>query len=270
MRFSKLAERYKQCPDSPGPNTEYLFWQTVVGAHPIDADRVARYMLKALREAKGRTAWVRPDADYERGVAGFVKAVLSDEELMNEVNAFVSLLVEPGRINALSQKLIALTAPGVPDIYQGTELWDLSLVDPDNRHPVSFDLRRQLLRELADLTPEEILRRGDEGLPKLLVVSRALDARRRNASYFAGEASYEPILADGARAEHVVAFARGGRAVTVVPRLVMKLAREWRDTTIDLPGGLFRNVFTGEEHRGRTELVSLLRRFPVALLIASA
>src|SRR5258708_15407326 len=270
MRFSKLAERHKQCPDSPGPNTEYLFWQTVVGAHPIDADRVARYMLKALREAKGRTAWVRPDADYERSGAGFVKAVLSDAELMNQVNAFASLLVEPGRINALSQKLIALTAPGVPDIYQGTELWDLSLVDPDNRHPVSFDLRRQLLRELADLTPEEILRRGDEGLPKLLVVSRALDARRRNASYFAGEASYEPILADGARAEHVVAFARGGRAVTVVPRLVMKLAREWRDTTIDLPGGLFRNVFTGEEHRGTTELVSLLQRFPVALLIASA
>jgi (1->4)-alpha-D-glucan 1-alpha-D-glucosylmutase len=267
MRFSKLAERHKQAADAPEANTEYLFWQTVVGAHPIDPERAARYMLKALREAKGRTAWVRPDADYEKSVTAFVKAVLSDEELMSEVNAFASLLVEPGRVNALSQKVLALTAPGVPDIYQGSELWDLSLVDPDNRHPVSFELRHQLLRELPSLSPEEIMRRGDEGLPKLSVVARALDVRRRHPSLFAPEAAYEPLVAEGSRAEHVVAFVRAGRAVTVVPRLVMKLAREWRDTTLELPVGSFRNVFTGEDWTGKVELGALLRRFPVALLI---
>jgi (1->4)-alpha-D-glucan 1-alpha-D-glucosylmutase len=224
-------------------------------------------MLKALREAKGRTAWVRPDAEYEKSVTSFVKAVLSDEELMSEVNAFAMLLVEPGRVNALSQKLLALTAPGVPDIYQGTELWDLSLVDPDNRHPVSFELRHQLLRELPTLSPEEILRRGDEGLPKLSVVARALDVRRRHPELFAADASYEPLKAEGSRAEHVVAFVRAGRAVTVVPRLVMKLARDWRDTAIDLPPGSFRNVLTGEDWTGKTDLSALLRRFPVALLV---
>jgi (1->4)-alpha-D-glucan 1-alpha-D-glucosylmutase len=267
MRFSKLAERHKVSADEPGPNTEYLFWQTVVGAHPIDPERAARYMLKALREAKGRTAWVRPDEEYEKSVTGFVKAVLSDEELMTEVSAFAALLVEPGRVNALSQKLLALTAPGVPDIYQGTELWDLSLVDPDNRHPVSFELRHQLLRELPSLSPEEILRRGDEGLPKLCVVARALDVRRRHPSLFAADAPYEPISAQGSRAEHAVAFARAGRAVTVIPRLVMKLARDFRDTSITLPPGTFRNVFTGEDWSGTVELSGLLRRFPVALLV---
>jgi len=268
-RFSKLAERHKQSPAAPEPNTEYLFWQTVVGAYPIDPERAARYMLKACREAKGKTAWVRPDAQYEKSVANFVKATLGDEELMAEVTAFASLLVEPGRTNALSQKLVALTAPGVPDIYQGTELWDLSLVDPDNRHPVSFDLRRQLLAELPGLSPEEILRRADEGLPKLCVVARALDARRRHPSLFGTDASYEPLVAQGVRAEHVLAFARGQKAVTVVPRLVMKLARDWRDTTLDLPEGTFQNVFTGEEWQGRVELSLLFQRFPVALLIAA-
>jgi (1->4)-alpha-D-glucan 1-alpha-D-glucosylmutase len=270
VRFSKLAERHKQSPDAPEPNTEYLFWQTVVGAYPIDPERAARYMLKACREAKGRTAWVRPDTEYEEGVIGFVTSVLSDDELMAEVNAFAAVLVEPGRLNALSQKLVALTAPGVPDIYQGTELWDLSLVDPDNRHPVSFELRHKLLRELPTLTPEDILRRGDEGLPKLSVVAGALDVRRRAPSLFGVDASYEPLFAQGARAEHVVAFARAGRAVTVVPRLVMKLAGDWRDTILELPRGTFRNVFTGEDWRGRIELTGLLARFPVALLVASA
>ena len=225
-------------------------------------------MLKAPREAKGRTAWVRPDEEYEKAVTGFVKAVLSDEELMSEVNAFASPLVEPGRVNALAQKLLALTAPGVPDIYQGTELWDFSLVDPDNRHPVSFELRHQLLRELPSLSPEEILHRGDEGLPKLCVVARTLDVRRRHPSLFAADAAYEPLTPQGSRAEHAVAFSRAGRAVTVVPRLVMKLAREWRDTWIDLPPGTFRNVFTGEEWMGKTTSPALLRRFPVALLVS--
>ena len=116
--------------------------------------------------------------------------------------------------------------------------------------------------------PEEILRRGDEGLPKLSVVARALDVRRRHPSLFAADATYKPIVPKNARSEHTVAFARSDRAVTVVPRLVMKLSRDFRDTSILLPTGTFRNVFTGEEWSGKVELSGLLRRFPVALLVS--
>ena len=268
FRFSEIAGRYKK-NDAPEPNMEYLFWQTLVGAHPLDPERAARYMLKACREAKGRTAWVRPDAEYEAAVTGFVKAVLADAELMEQVASFANLLVEPGRVNALSQKLLTLTAPGVPDIYQGTELWDLALVDPDNRHPVSFDLRRQLLRELRDLSPEEVLRRADEGLPKLCVVARALELRRRWPSLFGIEGSYEPLSASGPRHDHVIAFVRGKKAITIVPRLLMKLAGDWQGTVIELPPGMFQNVFTGEAWEGRVELAELFGRFPVALLAGS-
>jgi (1->4)-alpha-D-glucan 1-alpha-D-glucosylmutase len=264
-RFSKLGARHKR-DDFPGPNTEYLFWQTVVGAHPIDPDRAARYMLKACREAKGRTAWVRPDAEYEEAVTTFVRAALSDSDLMSDVTAFATSLVEPGRVNALAQKLITLTAPGVPDIYQGTELWDLALVDPDNRHPVSFELRHQLLRELPRLTPEEILLRSDEGLPKLFLVARALDLRRRRPSLFAKEAAYQALATRGPRSDHVVAFARERKAVTVVPRLVMKLEGDWQGTTVALPPGTFQNLLTGDSWQGEVLLADLLRRFPVALL----
>ena len=224
-------------------------------------------MLKACREAKGRTAWVRPDAEYEGAVTSFVKAVLADAELMAAVGEFASTLVHPGRVNALAQKLITLTAPGVPDIYQGTELWDLSLVDPDNRHPVSFVQRHQLLRELPGLTPEEILTRADEGLPKLLVVARTLDVRRRRPEVFAKSGTYEPLFARGPRADHVVAFARAKKVVTIVPRLLMKLGGDWQGTTIDLPHGEFENVFTGERWKGRAAVADLFARFPVALLV---
>jgi (1->4)-alpha-D-glucan 1-alpha-D-glucosylmutase len=264
-RFSELAARHK-AGDQPGPNTEYLFWQTVVGAHPIDPERATRYMLKACREAKGRTAWVRPCAEYEAAVTSFVKAVLADSELMSAVGEFAATLVQPGRINALAQKLITLTAPGVPDIYQGTELWDLSLVDPDNRHPVSFDLRRQLLRELPTLSTREILERADEGLPKLLVVTRALQLRRRRPELFGKHATYEPLFAGGSRSDHVVAFTRSRRVLTVVPRLVRKLDGDWHGTTIDLPPGQFENVFSEERWKGRVALADLLASFPVALL----
>jgi (1->4)-alpha-D-glucan 1-alpha-D-glucosylmutase len=264
-RFSSLAARHK-AGDDPGPNTEYLFWQTVVGAHPIDPERATRYMLKACREAKGRTAWVRPCAEYEAAVTSFVKAVLADTEVLRAVGEFAATLVEPGRINALAQKLITLSAPGVPDIYQGTELWDLSLVDPDNRHPVSFDLRRQLLRELPSLSPRQILERSDEGLPKLLVVTRALHLRRQRPELFGRHATYEPLFASGSKSDHVVAFTRSKKVVTIVPRLVRKLGADWHGTTIDLPPGQFDNVFSGETWEGRVRLADLLASFPVALL----
>src|SRR5437899_7334876 len=145
-------------------------------------------MLKAIREAKQRTSWANPNADYEAAVAGFVKAILSPtraEPFLESFVPFQRYVARLGGFNSLSQVLIKLTAPGVPDIYQGNELWDLSLVDPDNRRPVDYDLRRKLLAELAQgLTPEAILRRSGEGLPKLWVTRQALHFRRRRPELF--------------------------------------------------------------------------------------
>jgi len=182
----------------------------------------------------------------------------------------VAPLVAPGRVNSLAQTLLKLTCPGVPDIYQGTELWDTSLVDPDNRRPVDYAARRALLRRLEGATPEEVMAEAESGLPKLWVIQRALSLRRSSPVPLAGETQYRPLAAAGSHARHVVAFVRGGGVATVVPRLVMGLRSGWGDTALDLPAGSWRNVFTGEEVRsGRVPLADLLRRFPVALLVRS-
>ena len=159
-------------------------------------------------------------------------------------------LVEPGRVNALAQTLLKLTAPGVPDLYQGTELWDLSLVDPDNRRPVDYELRRRLLSELEGATPEQLWARVEEGLPKLWLIRQALTWRRRQPELFGPQGDYQPLLAKGGRAAHVVAFARGNAVVTVVPRLVLGLNGDWGDTTLELPAGAWRNELTGDEVDG--------------------
>jgi (1->4)-alpha-D-glucan 1-alpha-D-glucosylmutase len=252
-------------------NAEYLFYQTLVGAWPLAADRARAYMEKAAREAKSRTSWTRPDAAYEEALAGFVHDALEDPEFCRDVAAFAAPLVGPGRLNSLAQTLVKITAPGVPDFYQGTELWDLSLVDPDNRRPVDYDLRGRLLGEARRLSPEEALARADEGLPKLWLIQRALCARQARPQAFAdGEAArYRPLAAAGSRAPHVVAFARGDAAVTVVPRLVLGLGGEWDDTTLALPPGRWRNELTGDEVTGRVAVAELLARFPVALLLLS-
>ena len=263
-RWSALGERHRP----PDPDAEYLLYQTLVGAWPIGAERVVAYMEKAAREAKGATSWMRVDPGYETALRGFVEGVLADRELILDLEGFVAGLVEPGRINSLAQTLIKLTAPGVPDLYQGTELWDLSLVDPDNRRPVDHEKRYRLLRDL-DGDPESILVRlldqTDEGLPKLWLIRQALHLRRRRPELFTG--GYLPLTPRGERAAHAFAFVRGGGSVTVVPRLVMKLAGDWKDTSLELPAGRWRNELTGEEVAGgEVRLAGLLRRFPVALL----
>lgn len=177
-------------------------------------------------------------------------------------------MIEPGRVNSLSQALIKLTAPGVPDIYQGNELWDMSLVDPDNRRPVDYDRRRKLLAEVAGgLEPEEVIRRSDEGLPKLWLTRQALRLRRLRPGLFGPEGDYRPIAAEGEKADHVVAFGRGDGAITVGVRLPLKLGGNWGETTIDLPEGKWSNELTGDAvDGGRVKLAGLLGRFPVALL----
>jgi (1->4)-alpha-D-glucan 1-alpha-D-glucosylmutase len=167
----------------------------------------------------------------------------------------------------LAQTLLKLTAPGVPDLYQGTEVWNLSLVDPDNRRPVDYDLRRRLLHELEGARPEQLCARVDEGLPKLWLIRQALALRRRRPELFGPQADYQPLLAKGERAAHVVALARGGGVVTVVPRLVLGLNGEWGNTTLEVPHGAWSNELTGDDIDGHvTRMADLLARFPVALL----
>jgi (1->4)-alpha-D-glucan 1-alpha-D-glucosylmutase len=160
-----------------------------------------------------------------------------------------------------------MTAPGAPDLYQGSELWDLSLVDPDNRRPVDYELRRRLLAELEGLGAEAAWARADEGLPKLLVVQRTLQLRRRRPAPFGPSGTYRPLLAQGPKSRHAVAFARSEEVVTIVPRLVLGLAGDWAGTELELPPGRWRDEFTGAVvDGGRRPLAGLLDRFPVALL----
>jgi (1->4)-alpha-D-glucan 1-alpha-D-glucosylmutase len=260
-RWSATNARHKTA-GMPDANLEYLLYQTFVGAWPLDRDRATAYAEKAAREAKAHTSWVDPDPAYDAAVASWVRAVLCDDAFLRDLEAFVAPLVLHGWTASLAQKLVQLTMPGVPDVYQGTELWDLSLVDPDNRRPVDYDLRRRLLRELDTLDVEAAGERAAEGLPKLLVTSRALRLRRSRPDAFAG--SYEPLDVSGGWADRVVAFARGGEVVAVVPRLAVHVD-DWKDTTVALPEGLWRNVFTGDEVSGGA-VGELFARFPVALL----
>ncbi len=254
----------------PDRNAEYLFYQTLVGAWPLALERAWAYMEKAIREAKTHTSWTAPNPEYEQAMKTFVEGALGDREFVADLEAFVAELREPWYVSALAQALLKLAAPGVPDIYQGTELWDLSLVDPDNRRPVDYNLRRRLLAELEGATPEAIWERRAEGLPKLYLIRQALALRARRPELFGLRSTYQPLLARGARAGHVVAFARGTAVVAVAPRLVIGLGGDWADTVLELPDGRWRSELTDDAletpEGGAVALGELLRRFPVALL----
>jgi (1->4)-alpha-D-glucan 1-alpha-D-glucosylmutase len=264
-RWSVRNARHRRA-DWPDRNSEYLFYQTLVGAWPIETGRMTGYMEKAAREAKAHTSWTSPNEAYDAALRAFVEGAMADLTFTVDVEAFVAPLIAAGRINSLAQTLLKLTAPGIPDIYQGTELWDLSLVDPDNRRPVDYALRERLLADLDRATPEQIMARSDEGLPKLWVIRQTLHLRRRRPELFGPEGSYRPLAVTGERWGHVVAFARGDGVVTVVPRLVMRLEKRWLDTALELPAGRWRNELTGQIVQGVVRLDDLLARFPVALL----
>jgi (1->4)-alpha-D-glucan 1-alpha-D-glucosylmutase len=259
-RWSAMNEELRiDC--SPSRNDEYLLYQTMVGAWPIEEERLQEYMQKACREAMVHTSWNQPNEAYEDAVEDYVNGLYHNDTFIAEVEAFVADIQNEGRTRSLAQTLIKFTAPGVPDIYQGTELWELTLVDPDNRHPIDFDRRRKLLRELPSLSPEAILDRRDEGLPKLWVIRQALHLRRANPELFGALGSYDGLPVSGDRA---VAFMRGGRAITVAPRL----RRSDESAVVTLPPGRWRNVLTGDEvEGGKRRLDILLARFPVCLLL---
>jgi (1->4)-alpha-D-glucan 1-alpha-D-glucosylmutase len=262
-RWSAMTAKHKT-GGAPDANLEYLLYQTFVGAYPLDADRAVAYAEKASREAKQQTSWLDPDPAYDGAVERWVRATLADEEFTNDLAAFVAPLVVHGWTASLAQKLVQLTMPGVPDVYQGSELWDLSLVDPDNRRPVDYATRARLLAELDALDVETVGERAAEGLPKLLVTSRALRLRTARPAAFSG--SYEPLHVTGGWADRVVAFARAREVVTVVPRLSVPVD-DWKDTTVALPHGDWRNVLTGDAVDGGSHAVAVLfARFPVALL----
>jgi (1->4)-alpha-D-glucan 1-alpha-D-glucosylmutase len=270
-RWSRGNEQFRQ-GTVPDRNTEYLLYQTLVGAWPIGFDRISAYMEKAVREAKMHTSWIRQEESYEQSLRAFIKAVMAGHEFRSDLEKFVEDLVLPGRLNSLAQTLLKLTVPGIPDIYQGNELWDLSLVDPDNRRAVDFNLRRDMLDQISSLTPEEILQRMDEGLPKLHVIRQALYLRRRRPELFSPEeGSYRALYAEGDAANHVVAYLRGGKALTIVPRLVMQFGGDWKNTAVEVPEGRWHNVMTKEtlatRSGGRMRLRTILERFPVALLV---
>jgi (1->4)-alpha-D-glucan 1-alpha-D-glucosylmutase len=252
----------------PDGNAEYLFYQTLVGTWPISSERLQAYMRKAVREAKVATSWTDTNEEYEAALAAFIERCLDDRQFVERVEALVAELTPHWHVTSLAQTMLKLTSPGSPDIYQGTELWDLSLVDPDNRRPVDYELRRRLLDRAANMTAEQVMTEPAEGLPKLWLIRRVLDLRKRRPELFGEASSYAPLRAVGARAEHVVAFARGGEAVVVVPRLIARLRGEWLDTSLDLPTGTWQDELTDERYEGgAVSLARLLRTFPGALLL---
>ncbi|HME45667.1 MAG TPA: malto-oligosyltrehalose synthase [Syntrophorhabdales bacterium] len=314
-RWSRLNRKKKPVVDGqmvPDRNEEYLLYQTLLGVWPTIrmvsveygefTQRIRDYMLKATREAKINSSWINPDASYEKALLNFIDAILSRSASNNFLKDFPAIqkkIAYFGMLNALSQTLLKITSPGVPDFYQGTEMWDFSLVDPDNRRPVNFDVRRKTLGKLRKRMAErsehrgnlvrELLRTWKDGTIKLYVTFVSLNYRRENSLLFR-DGCYMPLAVDGSLKENVCAFARvaeNNAALVVVPRLLTRLfksadkmqfeARIWRDTAVVIPdeisGGAYRNIFTDEvltavEQNGtkRLPLGAIFARFPVALL----
>jgi (1->4)-alpha-D-glucan 1-alpha-D-glucosylmutase len=279
----------------PDRNVEYLFYQSLLGAWPPGlepgdvsgmkglAERIEAYMIKAVREGKQQSSWSNPNPAYEAALQRFVGMVLSatrTNPFLTEFYIFVQSLQRLGAISSLSQLVLKLTVPGVPDIYQGGELWDFSLVDPDNRRPVDWNMRRALLDEIADASIEDLAEHWQDGREKLFVARRLLDLRRSHPALFA-EGDYQPLDVEGEASRHLCTFARsrGGETVVVaVPHLVHQVYRggehpNWGATEIDLPSiSVWQEVFTGRKIQGqkRARAADLLAAFPVCVLIGGA
>ena len=284
----------------PDRNDEYFLYQTLIGAWPFsDAEypefieRIKRYIVKAVREAKVHTAWLKPDTEYENAYVSFAEKILARSEaneFLKDLIPFCRRVSHYGILNSLSQTLIKITSPGVPDFYQGSELWDLSLVDPDNRRPVDFEKRRAMLagiREQDDADigrlVQDLLSTREDGKIKLFLIYRALKAKKANREIFRSGA-YLPLEPAGRFRNHVIAFAwryEQQWAMVIAPRFLSHLVQEgdfplgrqvWQDTEVIMPDGApaeWRNVITGEVlSAGKALSVGdILLSFPVALLM---
>jgi (1->4)-alpha-D-glucan 1-alpha-D-glucosylmutase len=276
QRWSRMNNAFRTAQRGaatiPDRNTEYLYYQTLIGAWPLPMDRAQAYMLKAVREAKQQTSWVANNKEFEEALRMFIELTLNYAPFLRELQQFVGRVQEAGRVNSLTQTLLRHTVPGVPDLYQGGELWDMSLVDPDNRRPVDYAVRKKLLCELKHLSGEDVaakvMLRADEGLPKMWTIHKALELRRERPECFGADADYTPLEVDGDKHDHVIAYLRGEDVVTVVPRLTLKLGGAWKDTIVVLPKGKWRNRLTGGIVEGGVITMKLLLKdFPVALLV---
>ncbi len=310
-RWRRLNRKHARRVDgmiAPSANDEYLLYQTLLGTWPFGVDvpgddyveRIVQFMIKAAREAQVQTSWINPNEEYEEALRSFVRAVLQPATGRAFLTAMAPLrrwVAHVGSMNSLSALLLKCTAPGVPDFYQGTEMWDFSLVDPDNRRPVDFALRARLLRSLRRRRPsvalvQELLETREDGRVKLYVTLQALACRRELPQLFA-HGSYEPLDVQGEHAARVVAFARrlqDAAVIVAVPRLIAGMLPDsdtlplgpevWRDTRIVVPaemtGMIVRNRLTGERVKlGATApqalvCAELFSVFPVALLHGSA
>lgn len=317
-RWGRLNEPHRQPANesmAPDANEEYHLYQTLLGAWPLEPynpheyaafiARIQDYLEKALHEAKVHTSWVNPDSDYDRAIREFIARILDDNAnaaFLRDFRAFQRRVAHYGLFNSLAQTLLKITSPGVPDTYQGTELWDFSLDVPDNRRPVDYAHRRQMLNDLRAAAAKEdlcelvreLVSAKEDGRIKLYLTWRGLHCRRDQPELFR-EGAYLPLAVRGQKAEHVFAFARNDRrdagptAVVVVPRLLVRLipdgeqaplgAAVWQDARLVLPpiGADLRwhNIFTGErltpiEEQGQSALpaAEVFAHFPVALLLA--
>ena len=262
-RWSVMNACHRQ-NNFPDRNAEYLFYQALVGTWPLTVDRMQLYMEKAVHESKQFTNWTNRNLIYEKALQNFISEVLHDPEFTTDLEHFTDAITNSGYVNSLAQTLIKLVAPGVPDIYQGCELWDFSLVDPDNRRPVDFKLRQNLMGEAKLCDAEKIWHRRAEGLPKLWLTHKTLKLRERLPEF--SKFDYESLFAEGPHAEKVIAFLRGSQVLTIVPRFSLELNNDWQNTTLKLPPSNWRNEFTGESCTGRIRIDSLFKKFPVALL----
>lgn len=296
----------------PDRNDEYFLYQTLIGSYPFGQpdnqayiQRIKEYIVKAIREAKVHTAWIQPDEEYETAYGSFIEKILTPAEgnhFLIDFSAFHRKIAFYGMLNSLSQALIKFTSTGVPDIYQGTELWDLSLVDPDNRRPVNFELRRRMLEEIKSASETnrlkytgEIMQNMPDGRIKMYLMHLALRTRNENRELFL-DGEYIQLGTGGRHGANLIAYARKLKsqwAVVLAPRFLTELVREdqlpignevWADTMIEMPPGVkvWKNVFTGETsslggtssrsgERSRTggpiQVGELLRNFPAALLL---
>ena len=307
-RFNRSHKRLINHKPAPSPNDEYLLYQTLVGAWPLPltdkndrngwkafSERIENYMLKAIREAKQNTSWINKNAEYETAVLSFVRALLNPDpnnRFLNDFLPFQRRVARIGMWNSLSQTLFKLTCPGVPDIYQGNELWDFSLVDPDNRRPVDYIHRQQVFESICGWSnfPDvssmaSLLQTPEDGRVKLYLTWKTLCLRRQQPSLFQ-EGEYLPLAVAGTKADHIVAFARKSGATTllvIAPRLVAGLlnntdvppigSRIWKDTRVVLPAGdcrtRYRNMFTGRllDSSAEIRVAEAFAEFPAALCL---
>ncbi len=276
---------------APNRNEEYLIYQSILGSFPFETterdefiQRTASFVIKALKEAKVHTSWINPNKQYENAAEKFTRQILTDPNFLDDFLPFQKKIEYYGIFNSLAQTLLKTTCPGIPDFYQGSELWDLSLVDPDNRRPVDYEKREKLLAEVSKSSPSSVkrlLENYTSGKVKIYLIFKALQTRRRLKGLFE-EGDYNPLSVEGTLKEHVFAFIRkneNSSVVVVVPRFLVELLEpfsswrvNWKDTAINLPtdtSSTWMEVFTGSSfHSSGSLLVNkVLEGFPVALLV---